>query len=406
MVMTLRTRTRVQAIESEPESDSESDLSMEMETPQKKKRGRKMRQRHESEPESDSESDLAMELETPQKKKRGRKMRQRHESSDSDKENEVAVGYEKFREQRIQENKERLLKLGIFSLSSQLFNSSKKSIGRKKKTPAPAPKKKKYPPLYPRPRSSRRSTRLINVGNGEFLESEELSAPEAWKRELYTEEDEKLLGNCDTEWTLNVDGFSEDGDRLYDPDGTPCHQCRQKILGKLTYCGKCRSPQGQLCGDCLYTRYGENVLEAIQNPSWSCPVCRGICNCSRCRRTKGWEPINIQHSKLVESGFKSVAHYLILTRRADAAPMELNDATPLVDLTTEETTAPQNEGSDYAAESSESESDDSDSEDDSKVKSNNKEQSVEIQAEESNEVAVATPTDKDQVLEEPTLQYA
>lgn len=31
--------------------------------------------------------------------------------------------------------------------------------------------------------------------------------------------------------------------------------CRQKTLGKLTYCGKCKSAQGQLCGDCLYTRW-------------------------------------------------------------------------------------------------------------------------------------------------------
>lgn len=48
---------------------------------------------------------------------------------------------------------------------------------------------------------------------------------------------------------------------------------------------------------CLYyfilscwSRYGEHVLEAIENPKWICPVCRGICSCSFCRAAKGWPP--------------------------------------------------------------------------------------------------------------------
>lgn len=45
-------------------------------------------------------------------------------------------------------------------------------------------------------------------------------------------------------------------------------------------------------------RYGENVLEANQNPSWICPVCRGICNCSRCRRAKGWAPTSSLYKKV------------------------------------------------------------------------------------------------------------
>lgn len=45
-------------------------------------------------------------------------------------------------------------------------------------------------------------------------------------------------------------------------------------------------------------RYGENILEANQNPSWICPVCRGICNCSRCRRAKGWAPTSSLYKKV------------------------------------------------------------------------------------------------------------
>ncbi|KNA18604.1 hypothetical protein SOVF_069340 [Spinacia oleracea] len=277
------------------------------------------------------------------------------------------------------------------SESESESDSEKENEGVPRKKPAPQ-KKKRYPPLYPRVRdrsydAARRSDRLKDVQRAHIMETERslkdmgIWIPEEWKTEIYTEEDEKLLGDCETKWTLKVDGVDEDGDRLYNPDGTPCHQCRQKVHGKLTYCSKCRSPLGKICGDCLYTRYGENVLEAVENPTWSCPSCRGICNCSRCRRTKGWDPINIQHSKVIESGFKSVAHYLILTRRAGATKKELNDGAVVLDLTAEEkTAAPQpDEGSDYSAESSESESDDSDSEDESKGEKTKKEQPVESQ---------------------------
>lgn len=38
----------------------------------------------------------------------------------------------------------------------------------------------------------------------------------------------------------------------------------------------------------LFYRYGENVTEAVINPKWTCPACRGICNCNSCRRKNGW----------------------------------------------------------------------------------------------------------------------
>lgn len=34
---------------------------------------------------------------------------------------------------------------------------------------------------------------------------------DCWKPELYREEDEKLLGDCKTCWTLSVDGYGKDG---------------------------------------------------------------------------------------------------------------------------------------------------------------------------------------------------
>ncbi|KAE8655133.1 Ankyrin repeat-containing protein isoform 1 [Hibiscus syriacus] len=88
----------------------------------------------------------------------------------------------------------------------------------------------------------------------------------------------------------------------------------QKTLGHRTHCVKCNMVQGQFCGDCLYMRYGERVLEANENPNWVCPVCRGICNCSLCRQAKGWAPTGPLYKKIAKLGFKSVAHYLIKTR--------------------------------------------------------------------------------------------
>ncbi|GAU47354.1 hypothetical protein TSUD_190200, partial [Trifolium subterraneum] len=100
----------------------------------------------------------------------------------------------------------------------------------------------------------------------------------------------------------------------------------QKTLGYRTRCCECNMVQGQFCGDCLYMRYGEHVLEALADPTWKCPVCRGICNCSLCRQAKGWAPTGALYKKTSQLGYKSVAHYLIQTRRADTDVEKHDDA--------------------------------------------------------------------------------
>ncbi|KAL2627510.1 hypothetical protein AAZX31_07G192100 [Glycine max] len=51
--------------------------------------------------------------------------------------------------------------------------------------------------------------------------------PEGTNPEVYTEEQDKLLGDCESTWELYVDGYDEDGNRIYDPiKGEACHQCR------------------------------------------------------------------------------------------------------------------------------------------------------------------------------------
>ncbi|XP_010792827.1 cell division cycle-associated protein 7a [Notothenia coriiceps] len=71
--------------------------------------------------------------------------------------------------------------------------------------------------------------------------------------------------------------------------GSTCHQCRQKTIDTKTNCRnpECVGVRGQFCGPCLRNRYGEEVQDALLNPEWECPPCRGICNCSFCRARVG-----------------------------------------------------------------------------------------------------------------------
>ncbi|CAJ2652369.1 unnamed protein product [Trifolium pratense] len=228
--------------------------------------------------------------------------------------------YEQIREQRMKENAERMHKLGLLNLSLKL-----------KKTPRPQIKKISLPSIQPQRRSSRimtlpsvdygskrpRAPHQQHSSSSKKKKELEIYIPEGTNPEVYTEEHEKLLGDCETAWELYVDGYDEDGERIYDPTkGEKCHQCRLITISQLTSCNKCELPQGQLCGDCLYTRYGENVREADFNPQWTCPCCREICNCNSCRRKNGWMPTGNIYNKVVKLGFKSVAHYLIKTRRS------------------------------------------------------------------------------------------
>ncbi|KAL0332231.1 UNVERIFIED_CONTAM: Cell division cycle-associated 7-like protein [Sesamum calycinum] len=187
-------------------------------------------------------------------------------------------------------------------------NSNKKPWGKRMAALRPTANRgshRKTPQVHsPLPPSGpvRRSSRLQNstpvsyceevrVGKKDrSLNDDDLLREVGSKPEIYTEEHEKLLGSTEMSWTLFVDGCGEDGKRIYDPvRGKTCHQCR----------------------------YGENVLEANQNPNWICPVCRGICNCSLCRQAKGWPPTGSLYRKISNLGYKSVAHYLIQTRRSN-----------------------------------------------------------------------------------------
>lgn len=244
--------------------------------------------------------------------------------------NTKASLYEQCREERIRENLQRMQNLGIMNLARKLQSETrpgKRPFGNS--NPAP----KSTPPTAP----SRRSSRLENSTPVTYNERDNVKAKkskgerllicEGPRVEVYTEEHEKLLGNTERSWTCFVDGYAKDGKRIYDPfKGKTCHQCRQKTLGHRTQCSVCDMVQGQFCGDCLFMRYGEHVLEALENPEWVCPVCRGICNCSLCRNHKGWVPTGPIYRRIAKLGYKSVAHYLIQTKRAQTDDVTPNQA--------------------------------------------------------------------------------
>ncbi|KAF5961256.1 hypothetical protein HYC85_002465 [Camellia sinensis] len=157
------------------------------------------------------------------------------------KETQKVSGYEQCREERIKENLQRMQKLGIMDLSLKLKSLKpirKNNFSNRKSPPCPSPLTTPGGPL-------RRSSRLQNVTpvaysevilskKDTFLEGEHDLIRGGLKPEVYTDEHEKLLGNTEMSWTLFVDGYGQDGKRIYDPiKGKTCHQCRSGFSPQL-----------------------------------------------------------------------------------------------------------------------------------------------------------------------------
>lgn len=103
-----------------------------------------------------------------------------------------------------------------------------------------------------------------------------------------------------------------------------CHFCRQRTIEVKTVCSRCEGVKDQVggagrgywCGACLWLRMGENIEEVRHRPDWICPGCRDLCNCSApscLRGRRGWLPTNQLSHEATQQGFRSVAHYLVLT---------------------------------------------------------------------------------------------
>ncbi|XP_036827458.1 cell division cycle-associated 7-like protein isoform X2 [Oncorhynchus mykiss] len=140
------------------------------------------------------------------------------------------------------------------------------------------------------PSRHHRSVRTIDVGK--LLEVDELGRS-GKKRRASSGRKRRIthVRSVDEITEEELDNVAQRAkDKILDKDhGSTCHQCRQKTLDTKTVCrsGVCIGGKGQFCGPCLRNRYGEDVHTALLDPDWECPLCRGICNCSLCRRREG-----------------------------------------------------------------------------------------------------------------------
>ncbi|KAJ2815306.1 hypothetical protein IWW50_006865, partial [Coemansia erecta] len=176
--------------------------------------------------------------------------------------------YEEERERQVRENAEFLASLGL-----------------EKHNVKPAPKKR------------------VKAKN----EDEDSYAP---KREFNTRKRSKPISYFDDEYTYTARSYSKKkkksstgglgirranpgrrivGGRVYDSEkGHTCHQCRQKTMDNKIACA---NDHCTLMMDykCLLNRYNEDANE-LDHDTWTCPKCRGICNCSFCMKKRGRAP--------------------------------------------------------------------------------------------------------------------
>lgn len=102
--------------------------------------------------------------------------------------------------------------------------------------------------------------------------------------------------------------------RIYDShNGKTCHQCRQKTRDFAAECKNMKKDKPcpiKLCHKCLLNRYGEKAEEVGVLQDWTCPKCRGICNCSQCMKKRGHLPTGILVRAAKQNGFSSVSEML------------------------------------------------------------------------------------------------
>ncbi|KAL8549761.1 hypothetical protein ACS0TY_008559 [Phlomoides rotata] len=105
------------------------------------------------------------------------------------------------------------------------------------------------------------------------------------------------------------------GGRIYDPvNGKTCHQCRQKTRDFVAACKNLSNKKPcpiMYCHKCLLNRYGEKAEEVDASGVWSCPKCRGICNCSICMKKRGHQPTGLLITTAKATGYSSVSEMLL-----------------------------------------------------------------------------------------------
>ncbi|WVZ83264.1 hypothetical protein U9M48_030430 [Paspalum notatum var. saurae] len=115
--------------------------------------------------------------------------------------------------------------------------------------------------------------------------------------------------------------------------GNTCHQCRQPTTNFLQSCKGYRKKGRKgpctirYCGTCLLNRYGKEE-EVAPIESWICPKCRGICNCSVCRRKKEKCPTGKLKNAAKVAGCASAHDHLQNRPEVVAAALALRSSSP------------------------------------------------------------------------------
>ncbi|KAK5855198.1 hypothetical protein PBY51_005326 [Eleginops maclovinus] len=163
--------------------------------------------------------------------------------------------------------------------------SERRNPSRKARPPENFAVEEKSEPLTSRTPRTVDLRRLVEVDEEHVGEKNKKRRSQSSRKSQY---DVRSVDDITKEELDNI--ASGNKDKIWDKEnGSSCHQCRQKTLDTKTVCrsGFCVGAKGQFCGPCLKNRYGEDVRDVLLDPTWSCPICRDMCNCSLCRKKEG-----------------------------------------------------------------------------------------------------------------------
>ncbi|XP_035038900.1 cell division cycle-associated 7-like protein [Hippoglossus stenolepis] len=213
------------------------------------------------------------------------------------------------REKNIQENKAMLSKLfadlttmADLTLPTTLQKKKRQATPRKRKFEPEMGSERRNPSRKARPPENfgveeksapvtHRSPRTVDIRRLVEVDEEHAGEGRKKKRSGGSRKSQFVVRSVDDITEEDLDNIAyRSKDKIWDKDhGSSCHQCRQKTLDTKTVCrsGFCVGAKGQFCGPCLKNRYGEDVSTVLLDPTWSCPLCRGMCNCSLCRKKEG-----------------------------------------------------------------------------------------------------------------------
>uniref|UniRef100_A0A3Q4MIQ1 Cell division cycle associated 7b n=1 Tax=Neolamprologus brichardi TaxID=32507 RepID=A0A3Q4MIQ1_NEOBR len=246
---------------------------------------------------------------------------EKEEEEDEDKEEEELSHSLKKRDKNIQENKA----MSVFLLTNivfALFPQKKKRLSeratpKKRKSETDVVSERRNPSRKARPPENfavEEKSEPIHVRSPRTVDIKRLVEKHKKRRSQSSRKSQYCVKSVDEITKEDLDNIAyRSKDKIWDKEnGSSCHQCRQKTLDTKTVCrsGFCVGAKGQFCGPCLKNRYGEDVCTVLLDPTWSCPICRGMCNCSLCRKKEGRCATGILVGLARYNGHDNVHEYL------------------------------------------------------------------------------------------------